>query len=140
MKTRKNKLYFNTTAFNAEILTDASAPPKSPNEGGTTASEYSAASQSSTDPRLIIRGESFSDSTNTEDGESHELCSIVGKVFVVTTPIPKIDGEPFQSPNLQYIVFDLIECLGSSFASIKNRMKGLHGWKNSIQFGEGWSK
>lgn len=149
MKTRKNKLDFNATAFGSEIWTDAPAPPKSPNEGGTKASEYATASQSSTDPRLVIRGESFSDSTNTEDGESHELCSIGGKVFVITTPLPKIDGEPyaaitdflnctfpFIASDLQLIVFDLIDCLGNSFAPVKDRMKGLHGWENSIQFGD----
>lgn len=149
MKSHNNTHAFNASEFGSEIWTDASAPPKSPNEGGTTASEYSAASQSSTDPRLVIRGESFNNEINPEGGESHELCSIGGKVFVVTTPLPKTDGEPyaaitdflnctfpFQSSDLQLLVFDLIDCLGNGFAPVKDRMKGVHGWENSIQLGD----
>lgn len=149
MTTRKNIPAFNASEFGSEICIGAQAPFKSPNEGGTTARDYATASQSSTDPRLVIRGESFNNNTNTEDGESHELCSIGGKVFVITTPLPKIDGEPysaitdflnctfpFHSTDLQLIVFDIIDCLGNAFAPVKDRMKGLHGWQNSIQFGE----
>ena len=80
MKSHNNTHAFNAAAFGSEIWPDASAPPKSPNEGGTTAREYATASQSTTDPRLVIRGESFTNNTNTEDGDSHELCSIGGKV------------------------------------------------------------
>jgi phage replication initiation protein len=149
MKPRKIRPAFNISEFGSGIGNGAQAPDQSPNEGGTTAREYATASQSSTDPRLVIRGESFNTNTDTEDGESHELCSIGGKVFVITTPLPKIDGEPYSaitdflnctfplySTDLQLIVFDIIDCLGDAFAPIKDRMMGLHGWKNSIQFGE----
>lgn len=46
---------FNITAFGSEIGASASALTESPNEGGTTAREYAAMSQSVTDPRLVIR-------------------------------------------------------------------------------------
>lgn len=48
---------FSETAFGSGIGASASALTESPNEGGTTAAQYSAASQSSDTPRLVIRGE-----------------------------------------------------------------------------------
>lgn len=57
---KPNNLKFNAcdkTAFGSEICADAPAPLKSSNEGGTTAAQYSTASQSSNAPRLVIRGE-----------------------------------------------------------------------------------
>lgn len=152
MKSHKFNKDFNETAFGSKIWTDASAPPKSSNEGGTTADQYATASQSSTHPRLVIRGESFPKNPNIsdqKDGESHELFSINGKPFVISTPLPKVDGAPYSAitdflnctfPYKTYqfdsILFDLIECLGNQFSPIKDRLKGLHGWDNSLQLGE----
>jgi phage replication initiation protein len=141
---------FNKTAFGSKIWTDASAPPKSSNEGGTTAAEYATASQTSTDPRLVIRGESFNHNTPiSAGGESHELVSIGGKAVVISTPLPKQDGNsyaaitdflnctfPYKSPDIELLFFDLAECLGKAFTPFTDRNKGLHGWKNSIQLGE----
>lgn len=56
MKPKKPDFDFNKTAFGSEIWADAPAPPKSSNEGGTTADDYATASQPSTNPRLVIRG------------------------------------------------------------------------------------
>lgn len=152
MKSHKFNKDFNETAFGSKIWTDASAPPKSSNEGGTTADQYATASQSSTHPRLVIRGESFPKNPNIsdqKDGESHELFTINGKPFVISTPLPKVDGAPYSAitdflnctfPYKPYqfdsILFDLIECLGNQFSPIKDRLKGLHGWDNSLQLGE----
>lgn len=152
MKSHKFNKDFNETAFGSKIWTDASAPPKSSNEGGTTADQYASASQSSTHPRLVIRGESFTnnpDVSDQKDGESHELFTINGKPFVISTPLPKVDGAPYSAitdflnctfPYKSYqfnsILFDLIECLGDQFSPIKDRLKGLHGWDNSLQLGE----
>ena len=55
-KPNKNSNALIATAFGSEIWTDASAPPKSPNEGGTADAEFTAESQSSTDPRLVTQG------------------------------------------------------------------------------------
>lgn len=152
MKSHKFNKDFNEAAFGSKIWTDASAPPKSSNEGGTTADQYATASQSSTHPRLVIRGESFPKNPNIsdqKDGESHELFTINGKPFVISTPLPKVDGAPYSAitdflnctfPYKPYqfdsILFDLIECLGNQFSPIKDRLKGLHGWDNSLQLGE----
>jgi len=152
MKSHKFNKGFNESAFGSGIWTDALAPPKSPNECGTAADEYATASQSTTHPRVVIRGESFTNNPNNNDkydGEKHELFSINGKPFVISTPLPKIDGEPYSAitdflnctfPYKEHqfdsVVFDLIECLGNKFSPIKDRLKGLHGWDYSIQLGE----
>lgn len=152
MESHKFNLGFNGTAFGSLIWPDASAPPKSTNEGGTASSEYAAASQSSTNPRLVIRGESFPNNhnhTRNTDGEKHELFSLNGKPFIISTPLPKADGEPYSAitdflnctfPYKEHqfdsVLFDLLECLGNQFSPIKDRLKGLHGWDNSIQLGE----
>jgi phage replication initiation protein len=149
MKAPKNKSDFNGTAFGSEIGASALALTESPNEGGTTASEYAAASQSTTHPRLVIRGESFNTNSHEETGESYELFSVNGKPTVITTPLPKIDGEPYAAitdflnctfPYKEHdhdeLVFDLINCLGNSFSPLSNRFKGLHGWEKSIQLGD----
>lgn len=148
MITRKNKIGFDATAFGSEIGMSASALAESPNEGGTTAEQYSAASQSTTHPRLVIRGESFSDNLNPEGGESHELLSIGGKAFVIATPLPKLDGQPyaaitdylncsfpFMNGDLPSLFCDFIDCLGDQFSGIKDRNKGFNGWDNSFQLG-----
>jgi phage replication initiation protein len=140
---------FNATAFGSEIWPDASAPPKSPNEGGTTAEQYAAASQSSTHPRLVIRGESFNKNSNNDDGESYELFSLNGKPIVISTPLPKLDGEPyaaitdylncsfaFKDHQLDDVIFDLVNCLGNRFSPVTNCFKGIHGWEESVQLGE----
>ena len=145
----KNKSGFNNTAFGWMILADASAPPISSNEGGTTAAEYAAASQSSISSRMVIRGESF-------DNKSHQQCKVPNESLttieipeLTSTHEPKLDGEAysaitdflnctfqFDEYNFESIVFELCECLGKSFTQIKDRFKGLHGWKNSLQLGE----
>lgn len=140
---------FNDTAFGSEICNGAPAPFKSSNEGGTTAAEYAAASQSTSLPRLVIRGERFNTNSHENSGESYELFSANGKPVVISTPLPKVDGEPyaaitdflnctfpFKTQHLDSILFDLIACLGDSFSPLKNRFMGLHGWEDSIQLGE----
>jgi len=148
MKSHNYKLGLDKTAFGSRICASAAALGKSSNESGTTATEYAAASQSTTHPRLVIRGESFNNNPNDNDGESHELFSVRGKPLVISTPLPKVDGEPYAAitdflnctfPFNEFyfdsVMFDLLDCLGESFAPIKNRFKGLHGWENSIQLG-----
>lgn len=140
---------FNDTAFGSGICIGAPAPFKSSNEGGTTAEEYAAASQSSDAPRLVIRGESFNKNPINDSGESYEVFLINGKPTVISTPLPKADGEPyaaitdylncsfpFKENDFDDVIFDLINCLGSNFSPINNRYKGLHGWEKSFQLGE----
>lgn len=149
MKSHKFNKGFNESAFGSGIWAQASAATQSPNEGGTAATDYAAASQSTTHPRLVIRGESLSNNPNNTDGEKHELFSVNGKPFLISTPLPKIDGEPYSAitdflnctfPYKQHqfdsVLFDILECLGNQFSPIKDRLKGLHGWDNSIQLGE----
>lgn len=142
----------NETSFGSQARTDAPAPPELRNEGGTTATQHATPRQSINRPRLVIRGESFtnnSNNTDKADGETHELFSINGKPFVISTPLPKIDGEPYaaitdflnctfpyKENQFDSVLFDLIECLGNQFSPIENRYKGLHGWDNSIQLGD----
>lgn len=140
---------FIASAFGSEICNGAQAPFKSSNEGGTTARDYAAMSQSVTDPRLVIRGESFNTNSNEDSGESYELFSFNGKPVLISTPLPKPDGEPYaaitdflnctfpyKEHNHDELVFDLINCLGNSFSPLSNRFRGLHGWEKSIQLGE----
>jgi phage replication initiation protein len=140
---------FNETAFGSADRTDASAPPEPPNEGGTAASQEATMQQTSDDPRLVIRGESLNNISDIDSGESSELFAINGKAVLISTPLPKIDGEPysaitdflnctfpFKEFDLDSVIFDLVNCLGSSFSPVKNRFKGLHGWQQSIQLGE----
>lgn len=152
MESHKFNDGLNRTAFGSGIGMDASALAESPNEGGTTANNYATTSQSGPHPRLVIRGESFTNNSNLTDktdGEKHELFSNNGKPLVISTPLPKIDGEPyaaitdflnctfpFKEHQFDSVLFDLIECLGEHFSPLKNRLKGLHGWDNSIQLGE----
>ena len=56
-KLNLNSSGFNQSDFGSVIWTDAPALPKSPNEGGTAAVQFSAMQQTSEDPRLVIRGE-----------------------------------------------------------------------------------
>ncbi|MBC7787810.1 MAG: replication initiation factor domain-containing protein [Methylophilaceae bacterium] len=149
MKSDKTNPAFNNTAFGSKIWADASAPPKSSNEGGSTASEYAQASQASSHPRLVIRGESFNNTDDNNSGESSELCTFGGKAVLIATPLPKSDGEPyaaitdflncsfsFKEYDLDELIFDLLNCLGPSFSPLTHRFKGLHGWEHSIQLGE----
>ena len=152
MKNRKNYSDFNPAAFGSAIWAGATAPPKLSNEGGTATPQISSISESADDPRLVIRGESFTDNSvniNKVDGEKHELFSFNGNPFVISTPLPKLDGEPysaitdflnctfpFKEFELNSFLFDIIDCLGKHFSPLKNRFKGLHGWDNSIQLGE----
>jgi phage replication initiation protein len=152
MKSYKFNKGFNESAFGSGIWAQALAATQSPNESGTTSAEYATASQSTAHPRLVIRGESFnnkSNNTDKTDGEKHELFSSKGKPLVISTPLPKTDGEPysaitdflnctfpFKEHQLDSVVLGLIECLGNQFSPIKNRFKGLHGWEHSIQLGE----
>jgi phage replication initiation protein len=148
----KSRNVFNETDFGSVTLTQAQAAEKSPNEGGTAAAQYALASQPARDPRMVIRGESFLNNTLSSvdiDGEKHELFSISGKSFVISTPLPKVDGEPyaaitdyvnftfpFKAYNLSIIILEISECLGAPFSEVKNRLSGIHGWVNSIQLGE----
>ena len=150
MNTRKSQSKaFNKTAFGSEIWTDAPAPPKSPNEGGTAAAEYDTASQSGTDPRLVTRGESLSSGTNQNDGESHELFSRGGKAVLITTSLPVTDINPhaaivdflncsfnFEKISLEVFFSNLLPILGYSFSPALDRSKGIYGYKHSFQLGE----
>ncbi|MDP3324215.1 MAG: replication initiation factor domain-containing protein, partial [Hydrogenophaga sp.] len=102
-----------------------------------------------TDPRLVIRGESLNIKFHEDSGESYELSSVNGKPVLISTPLPKSDGEPyaaitdflnctfsFKEHDYDELVFDLINCLGHSFSPLSNRFRGLHGWEHSIQLGE----
>ena len=149
-----NKLFsdhsgFFATDFGSEVWTDAPAPPKPQNEGGTAIVQNSTMPQTSADPRMVIRGESLQTTSENDSGESYEIFSIGGKPVPISTPLPKIDGEPysaitdflnctfpFKEYHLDSVIFDLTTCLGSSFSPVKNRFKGLHGWEQSIQLGE----
>jgi phage replication initiation protein len=143
-----SKFGLNETTIGSEIWTDAPAPSKSSNEGGIASIQASTMQQTSEDPRLVIRGESLNN-TNNDSSESFELFSINGKPTLISTPLPKADGEPyaaitdflnctfsFKEFDLDSVIFDLVNCLGSSFSPVKNRFKGLHGWEQSIQLGE----
>ena len=149
MKPKKTDSDFNKTAFGSEIWADAPAPPKSSNESGTTADDYATASQPSTNPRLVIRGDSLNNTIGENSGESYELCALNGKAILIASPIPKPNGDPFaaitdflnctfpfKEHNYDEIIFDLINCLGTLFTPLTICYKGLHGWKNSIQLGE----
>jgi len=151
MRSNNSENDFNETAFGSVIRHSAPAGAKSPNEGGIAAVESDATLQSTTDPRLVIRGESFNHSPqnpNPADGEKHEVISINGNSFLISTPLPKEDGEPraaitdflnctfpLKDYELDILFMDLIDCLGKQFAPFKDRYKGLHGWKNSFQLG-----
>lgn len=145
---KSNSNAFNETAFGSQDRTDAPAPPEPRNEGGTAAVQISTEQQTSDDPRLVIRGESFNNLEN-DSGERFEIFSLKGKPVVISIPLPKVDGEPyaaitdflnctfpFKEFNIDSVIFDLINCLGKSFSPILNRFKGLHGWQESIQLGD----
>ena len=148
MKSSKNKHAFNKTAFGSEIWADASAPPKSNNEGGILNSKTSPTLISSTDPRLVIRGESYINDIDPNGGEKYELYSKNSKLACITTPLPKIHCDPYAAitdflnctfpfvpTELTSLFQDLFICLGKRFSPAINRDKGLHGWKNSYQLG-----
>jgi len=147
MKTRKYNHGFNSTAFGSVIWTGAPAPIKSPNEGGITAAEYAAASQSSTASRLVIRGESFNNSDHLNNTKQNLSTSEIPDV--TSTYQPKSDGEPysaitdflnctftFNEYDLEIILIEICKCLGDNFSEVNNRFKGLHGWNNSLQLGD----
>lgn len=153
MDKRNSKIIgFNETALGSGTLTGALAPAQSPNEGGNSADQYAAASQSRIHPRLVTRGESFNTNTVVTDeteGELRELFNVNGKAVLISTPLPKVDGEPyaaitdfvnftfpFKDRQFDDVLYSIIECLGSQFSPIKSLNKGLHGWDNSIQLGE----
>jgi phage replication initiation protein len=133
----------------SKVQDDAQAAPAPSNEGGQVMSQNSELQRDSDNPRLVIRGESFNNLPNNDSGERYELYSINGKPALISTPLPKVDGEPysaitdflnctfpFKEFDLDSVIYDLINCLGAAFSPIKNRFKGLHGWNESIQLGE----
>lgn len=145
----QNTIVVNETAFGSVIGTDAPAPPQLPNEGGTATHQTSTNPESSDDPRLVTRGESFSNDTNQNDGESHELCSRGGKAVLITTSLPVTDINPkaaivdflncsfnFEKISLEVFFSNLLPILGYSFSPAIDRGKGIYGYKHSFQLGE----
>jgi phage replication initiation protein len=140
---------FNKTAFGSMERDDAKAAFVPSNEGGTASSQVATMQLSSEDPRMVIRGERLDKTQEDNSGESCEFFAIRGKSVAITTPLPKLDGEPYAAitdflnctfPFDEYdydsVIFDLLDCLGPHFSPVKNRFKGLHGWEQSIQLGE----
>ena len=140
---------FNNPAFGSGIGASAAALTESPNEGGITAMEYAEASQSTVHPRLVTRGESLSNNTTQNDGESYELFSRGGKAVLITTSLPVADINPqaaivdflncsfnFEKISLEVFFSNLLPILGYSFSPAQDRTKGLYGYKHSFQLGE----
>ncbi len=148
-KLNSKSVGFNETAFGSKVQERACGAPAPSNEGGTTASQDATMQQTSEDPRLVIRGESLDNLTGDNSGERYEFFAVNGKPVLISTPVPKADGEPFAAItdflnctfpfneyDLDSVIFDIVDCLGSSFSPTRNCHKGLHGWKESIQLGE----
>jgi phage replication initiation protein len=102
-------------------------------------------------PRLVIRGESFSN--NSDSGETFEIFALgtQGKSKVVFTPIAKADGEPwaaltdylnttFPFNSSQEAIIELVQhfrlFLGEAFDNLQERKGGLHGYKTSFNIGK----
>ena len=150
MKTdHRHNLGLNKPDLGSKVSDDAQASPAPSNEGGLATPPTSSMQRTSDGPRLVIRGESLNSITSNDNGESYQLFSINGKPVLISTPLPKEDGEPyaaitdflnctfpFKEYDLDSVIFDIVNCLGTSFSPVRNRFTGLHGWEQSIQLGE----
>lgn len=148
-KLNSKSVGFNETAFGSKVQERADGAPAPSNEGGTAISQTSVMQQTSDAPRLVIRGESLYNLPDDNSSESYEFFAVNGKPVLISTPLPKFDGEPyaaitdflnctfpFKEYDLDSVIFDLVNCLGPNFSPVTNRFRGLHGWKESIQLGE----
>ncbi len=105
-------------------------------------------------PRLVIRGESSDSSYPVQGGERYELRTKGnGRPSVVAIPLPKADGNPyaaltdylnvtfpFPSPTddkVRELRVQLTTYLGVALGGLKDRNRGLHGYKRSFAFDQG---
>lgn len=149
-KPNSNSNVFNAAAFGSEIWTDAPAPPKSLNEGGTAVAEYATASQSAIHPRLVTRGESFEvHEAIGDDGETYCIVIQGGRPKVIHIPKPKTDGVSNaaivdylnctfrleSNKDLTTFFSNLLPILGNAFAPALDRNIGKYGYKKSFNLG-----
>lgn len=140
---------FSKPDLGSKVQDDAQAAPAPSNEVGQAISQTSEMQPVSDTPRLVIRGESFNNNLDSNEGDLEELFAINGKPVVISTSLPKSDGNPYsaftdflnctflyESQDLDSLLFDLIDCLGKAFTPITDRNKGLHGWQHSYQLGD----
>jgi phage replication initiation protein len=102
-------------------------------------------------PRGVIRGESFTN--NSDSGETFEIFALgsQGKAKIVLTPKAKADGEPWAAltdylnttfpftpsqENMVQLVQHFRLLLGESFGSLQQRRGGLHGYQTSFDIGK----
>lgn len=102
-------------------------------------------------PRLVIRGESFCN--NSDSGESVELFAVGnhGKYKLIFTPKAKSDGEPlaaltdylnttfpfnYSTENIIELVQHFRLFLGEMFDHLPSRKGGLHGYQTSYNIGK----
>lgn len=151
MNKRNSKIIgFNETALGSGTLTGALAPAQSPNEGGNSADQYAAASQSKIHPRLVTRGESFEvHETVGDDGETYCIVIQNGRAKAIHIPKPKSDGvsdaaivdylnctfrfEP--NSDLTRFFSNLLPTLGSAFAPAVDRGISKYNYKRSFKLG-----
>lgn len=141
---------FNKSTFGSEIWTDALAPSKSSNEGGTAGVEISAMQQTSEDPRLVTRGERLWHEVTNEEGQRFIAdFSNPYRPKLIEISTPKVNGVAnaaivdylncsfnFEKVSIQDFFAELLPILGHSFSPVVDRGRGIYGYAHSFQFGE----
>jgi len=103
-------------------------------------------------PRLVIRGESSEENNPEQGGERYEFRTRGTRPHLVAIPIPKSDGNPYAAitdylnvsfpftvsdENIRDLRLSLTSYLGTALGGLRERNKGLHGYKRSFAFDEG---
>lgn len=140
---------FNEPAFGSMVQSEAPAALAPSNEGGIVTPGDALAIPNAADPRLVIRGESFSPEFIGADGETYLLVIQNKRPTLIHLPKPKSDINPYSAItdylNCTFVFahagvgefcFDLLECLGKRFGPITSRGRGIHGWQNSYSLGD----
>lgn len=106
-------------------------------------------------PRLVTRGESFSNEIPFDGGESFKLYASNGRPKIVFTPLPKVEGNPFAAltdwlnisfpfPNgrsdIPEFLSNLYQHIGPHLGGMTERFRGLHGYLFSFDFDHGGAK
>ena len=129
-------------ALRADEQTASSAARLTAREGGSRTADGGI-------PPLVIRGESFSEDSFPDSGESYELVAENGRPVLLSHPLPKPDGIPyaaitdylnftfpFTSSELSRFFVQLFGCLGSRFAPAVDRGRPQHFYENSFSLGD----
>lgn len=101
-------------------------------------------------PRLVIRGESSDEDTNSYGGERVEIWAVRGRAQPIAIPAPFTSAHPlsaltdylnitfpFTEDRLPSFVADWRRFLGDSFGALSERSRGLHGYRRSFLFDHG---